>query len=244
VPRQLLPHEPTKVARQLKNRTIKTVERRGKYIVIGLDKGTLVIHLRMSGRLYVRPLENEDMKYERATFDLSGKKEILVLRDPRTLGTIHYYSENEQPKSLAKLGWEPLSVKISAKELKQKFKARSIGVKVVLLDQTIYAGIGNIYASEALWVAKIHPATKANSLSNQQLTALIKAVPAVLTRALKQGGSTLRDFMSPDGDEGSYQNEFRVYGREDEPCSRCGTKIKRITQAQRSTYYCPNCQKK
>jgi formamidopyrimidine-DNA glycosylase len=141
------------------------------------------------------------------------------------------------------MGWEPLEDHVESKDLQAKLASRRMAIKPVLLDQTVWAGIGNIYASEALWDARISPLKPASDLTASELKRLIVSVPKILSHALEKGGSTLRDFADPDGNRGSYQREFLVYGREDEPCDRCGKPLARIVQAQRSTYYCERCQK-
>ncbi|MBI5058538.1 bifunctional DNA-formamidopyrimidine glycosylase/DNA-(apurinic or apyrimidinic site) lyase [candidate division KSB1 bacterium] len=241
IPRQLLPQTPALVSRRIRGRKIVAVNRRGKYILLKLDHGTLVLHLRMSGRLYVRE-GGSALDHERAWIELQPGARTLAFRDVRTLGTIQYYPDDAEIPALRALGWEPLDTTVAPGELRDRLRSRSMAIKPVLLDQSIWAGIGNIYASDSLWVAEIDPRVPANRLSLRQCERLTKSVPAVLTRALGQGGSTLRDFMSPDGMEGSYQKHFRVYDREGEPCSRCHGTIRRIVQAQRSTYFCPGCQ--
>ncbi|MCB1061144.1 MAG: bifunctional DNA-formamidopyrimidine glycosylase/DNA-(apurinic or apyrimidinic site) lyase [Calditrichaeota bacterium] len=244
IPRQLGDTTAKELARFVKNRRVIAVERRGKYIVLELDRGVLLFHLRMTGRLYVAPTTKVLPDYVRAAFSLDDKSLSLYFRDVRTLGTIRFYNSVDEAPELRALGWEPLTTNASAAELKEILRTRSQGIKVVLLDQSIWAGIGNIYASETCWVAGVDPRKSAKLLSLAQCERLCQAVPQVLERALEKGGSTLRDFMSPDGKYGSYQKEFRVYDREGEKCLRCGGTIARIVQAQRSTFFCPKCQKK
>lgn len=243
IARQVVGLTPRTFARRLSGQCIRAVTRRGKYIVIALEHGTLLIHLRMSGQLYVRSVKTAGHAHERAWFELEGERTYLVFRDVRTLGTLHYFGEQDEVTPLARMGWEPLEQSVTAKEFRTALAARASAIKPVLLDQSLWAGIGNIYASEALWEARIDPRKPANTLTLSQCAALIKAIVLVLDRALAKGGSTLKDFMSPDGKRGEYSGEFRVYGREGELCLRCGTKIKRFVQAQRSTYYCGRCQK-
>jgi formamidopyrimidine-DNA glycosylase len=197
----------------------------------------------MSGRLYVRKEKDTAQTHERAHVQLDKGNAILVLRDVRTLGTIQYFAADEVITPLAKLGWEPLSEKVSATEFRAALRGRKSAIKPVLLDQTLWAGIGNIYAAEALWEARIDPRLRANQLSLKRCDLLGEVIVKVLRRALSKGGSTLRDFMSPEGNAGEYSGEFRVYGREGESCYRCGATIKRIVQAQRATFYCAGCQK-
>jgi formamidopyrimidine-DNA glycosylase len=242
IPRQVEPQTPREVAKAVTGQSIRGVERRGKYILIRLDRGLLIVHLRMTGRLYVREAADGERAHERAWFDLDNGR-VLAFRDARTLGVIRYFNGSTTKDLLSELGWEPLSDRVSLAEVKVVLSRRRIAIKPLLLDQKVWAGIGNIYASEILWEAKINPRKRASRLTRKETERLREWVPRVLRRALERGGSTLRDFVGVDGRGGSYQREFRVYGREGEPCLHCGAPIRRIVQAQRSTYYCPRCQK-
>lgn len=244
IPRQLGEMTVKELERKVKGQRVVSVRRRGKYIVISLERGILLVHLRMTGRLFVAPTEKKPSEYLRAGFTLDGGRESLYFRDVRTLGTIRFHDDLNSVKELTSLGWEPLEESISAEQLKERLRTRTQPIKVVLLDQTLWAGVGNIYASEACWVAGIDPRKSAKLLSNAQCQRLCDAVPEVLQAALDKGGSTLRDFMSPEGNYGAYQKEFRVYDREGEACLRCKGAIVKIVQAQRSTYFCSKCQKK
>lgn len=244
VPRQLGSMTASQLAKHVKSKRVLGISRRGKYIVIELEHGVLLVHLRMTGRLFVAPTEKKPHEHLRAGFPLDDGYDTLYFKDVRTLGTLRYFAEREASRELRELGWEPLEDTVTAPLLKAAFKSRSQAIKPVLLDQTIWAGIGNIYASEACWVAELDPRKSAKLLTLAQCVRLCSAVPEVLGRALERGGSSLRDFMSPEGNYGSYQKEFRVYDRADEECLRCGGTIQRIVQAQRSTYFCGKCQKK
>ncbi len=244
IPRQLGTMTAQELNRVVKDQNIVSVTRRGKYILLTLERGLLLVHLRMTGRLYVAATEESPHEHLRAGFALDDRTESLYFRDVRTLGTIRYHRSASGVKELRRLGWEPLEERITGSELKAALTTRTQAIKVVLLDQSLWAGIGNIYASEVCWVSGIDPRKSAKLLSVRQCERLCEAVPEVLRTALTKGGSTLRDFMSPDGKYGAYAKEFRVYDREDEECLRCGKRIKKIVQAQRSTYYCPGCQKK
>jgi formamidopyrimidine-DNA glycosylase len=241
VARQLKPQTPRTLARAVRGQAIHDMRRRGKYILMTLDRGVLLVHLGMTGRLYVRAAGDE-RAHERAWFNLDDGR-VLAFRDARTLGVIRYLSDGEHSSAVDHLGWEPLSDRVSVEELKAALSRRTIAVKPLLLDQKLWAGIGNIYASEILWEAKIAPRKRASRLTRSEMERLIEWVPRVLRRALDQGGSTLRNFVGADGRGGSYQREFRVYGRKGEPCLRCRAPIRRIVQAQRSTFFCPRCQK-
>lgn len=242
IPRQLAPQSPRRVARALQGCLLRSVDRRGKFICVETDRGLLLLHLRMSGRLYVRRADDPASPYERAHFTLDNGC-VLVLHDPRTLGTIRFFAPDEAVVPLLNMGWEPLQDRVTVDRLRAQLARRSQAIKPVLLDQSVWAGIGNIYASEILWEARIDPRTSAQRLASVRLQRIIEAVPRVLQRALDHGGTTLRNFASPDGIPGAYQEEFRVYGSDGEPCRRCGVRIRRIVQAQRSTYFCPACQR-
>jgi formamidopyrimidine-DNA glycosylase len=167
---------------------------------------------------------------------------MLVLRDARTLGTISAVKEASVFED--KLGWEPLLDSFPVAAVREKLHARKMAIKPVLLDQKLWAGIGNIYASEILWEAQISPLKSAASLTRREIERMVAAVPMVLRRAVEKGGSTIRDFMGPEGEAGAYQKQFRVYDRAGLDCLRCGGEIVRVVQAQRSTYYCRKCQQK
>lgn len=244
VPRQLGTMTAKELDRAVKGQTVVSISRRGKYIVIMLERGILLVHLRMTGRLFVSATEKKPSAHLHAGFLLDDGSESLYFRDVRTLGTLRYHKSEAEIKELSALGWEPLEVQVTAKELKPELTKRTQAIKVVLLDQTLWAGVGNIYASEACWVAEVDPRKSAKLLTQSQCERICQAVPEVLQAALSRGGSTLRDFMSPEGNYGSYQKEFRVYDHEGEECLRCGGIIKKIVQAQRSTYFCAKCQKK
>jgi len=243
IPRQLHPQTPRELLRAVKGRVIRSVTRRGKYILIELDNGTLLVHLRMTGRLYVRPSSIPPDPHERASFSLDHSGDVLALRDPRTLGTIRFFPAQAVIEPLAAIGVEPLEDTTDFDALFDRVTRHTIAIKPLLLNQTLFAGIGNIYASEALWQAGIDPRKPAGRLTRPQFRKLADSIRKVLLRAIERGGSTLKDFADPEGRAGSYQKEFVVYGHEGEACSRCGIPIVKIVQAQRSTYFCKGCQK-
>ena len=243
VPRQLQPQTPRSIAQAVRDHTILDVQRRGKYILLRLDRGLLLVHLRMTGRLYVRAASTNAADYERAWFNLDNGR-VLAFRDSRTLGTIRFVPDDRAVELLPRIGWEPLVDRVPSADVKAILARRVIAIKPLLLDQKVWAGIGNIYASEILWEARINPRRRASSLTRAEIERLLEWIPRVLERAIEKGGSTLRNFVGGDGSVGSYQHEFRVYDRKNEPCLRCGAPIRRIVQAQRSTYYCPCCQKR
>ena len=220
---------------------ISSVERRGKHIVIHLgDRGDLVIHLRMSGRLRLHRGENE-VKYTRLVLHLDSGDTVYFV-NPRRLGTVIHYPDGFETD----LGFEPLSPSFTADALGEMAgKSRSL-IKLFLLDQRKIAGVGNIYASEALWRSGIDPQRTAGSLKNDEVAQLHTNIVSVLNDAIAGQGTTIgnsvSDYHPSVGEQGEFQNHLSVYGREAEPCERCGTAIARLKQGGRSTYYCRKCQ--
>src|SRR3954470_10089167 len=213
--------------------------RRAKYGLIGTDRGdTLVFHLGMSGKWRVDPSEIE--KHDHFILDTDDRTRV-VLNDPRRFGSLDLVRSDELTTwpAFAALGPEPLE--ITPGELKCRLAGRTAPIKLLLLDQRIIAGLGNIYVCEALHRSGIHPQRAGGSISIERLRRLVPAIHDVLAEAIAAGGSTLRDFASPDGDLGYFSKSFAVYDREGEPCI-CGGTVKRMVQGGRSTFYCPQCQ--
>ena len=243
-PRLTRPVEPRIVSESLVGETIAAVERRGKYLLWRLASGrTLVIHLRMTGSFrHGGPGALPDDAHRRATLTLDTGAEVAY-RDVRRFGTWELLEHDHlRPYFAARLGPEPLAASFSAARLGALAEGRRVSVKGFLLDQRRLAGIGNIYADEALWRARIHPLRPAGELDPEELARLHRAVRGALRRGVELQGSTLRDYVTPDGDGGGMQHEFHVYGRGVEPCDRCGTSIERIVVAGRGTWFCPRCQ--
>lgn len=242
-PRLTAPRDPDLVAAELAGERIASLRRRGKYLLIAFESGwTLVVHLRMTGSLRRDP-EGDD-PYRRALLELDDGSR-LAYRDVRRFGTWHALAPGElEPYLDARLGPEPLAPGFGAATLRRRLARRRTPIKSALLDQRTVAGVGNIYADEALWRARIHPLTEAGSLSGPQLGALARAIRRALELGLARQGSTLRDYALPDGRAGSMQREFKVYGRLGEPCDRCGMPIERIRVGGRGTWYCPGCQRR
>ena len=244
-PRLTRPVEPGIVARALAGETIASVERRGKYLLWRLASGrTLVVHLRMTGSFrHARTGELPDDAHRRATVALDTGAEVSY-RDVRRFGTWELLDHDHlRPYFTARLGPEPLAPSFSAERLGMLAAGRRLPVKGFLLDQKRLAGVGNIYADEALWRARIHPRRPAGELDETEVARLHRAVRAALRRGVELQGSTLRDYVMPDGDGGGMQHEFHVYGRGGEPCDRCGTPIERIVVSGRGTWLCPRCQR-
>jgi formamidopyrimidine-DNA glycosylase len=225
----------------LANARIASVERRGKHIVIGTsDRGDLVVHLRMSGRLRLARSERES-KYTRLILHLDSGDCVYFI-NPRRLGTAAHYPKGFTPD----LGIEPLTAAFTIESLAALATRSHSPIKTFLLDQRKIAGIGNIYASEALWRSGIAPTREATSLSREEVALLHKDLVSVLNDAIDGQGTTIGNSVSdyhPDvGEQGEFQTHLSVYGRESEPCERCGTIVVRMKQAGRSTYYCSECQ--
>ena len=228
----------------LVGRRVLSVRRRGKYLLMDLDQGLLLWHLGMSGSLRFNDDRSAPQVHDH--FDLDTDRGLLRLNDPRRFGAVVYAASEDSPeavKLLGHLGVEPLNGQFELVDFYQALHQRRATIKQVLLAGDVVVGVGNIYASEALFLAGIRPTLRADRLSKPRAEKLRLAVIDVLARAVQKGGSTLRDFSSADGKEGYFQLEANVYDRAGQPCRVCGTSIRRLVQGQRATYYCPACQK-
>ena len=245
-PRLTRPVDPADVARALVGERIVSLDRRGKYLLWRLASGrTLVVHLRMTGSLRHAPEGRlpEDT-YRRATLAVDSGAAIGY-RDVRRFGTWELLDAEHLGVYLdTRLGPEPLAPSFTAARLASSTAGRTTPVKGFLLDQRRIAGVGNIYADEALWRAQIHPLRPAGDLGTEELTRLHRALRAVLRKGIERRGSTLTDYVTPDGERGAMQDEFHVYGRLGEPCDRCGRPIERIVVGGRGTWFCPHCQRR
>jgi formamidopyrimidine-DNA glycosylase len=232
------------VADQLLNRQVQGVGRRGKYLLVELNEGLLLIHLGMSGSL--RFGQNLPTPGTHDHFDLVTHLGTLRLNDPRRFGAVVYVNSLNDPRAqklLGKLGVEPLSDGFNALAFYEQLHTRHSAIKQVLLAGQVVVGVGNIYASEALFLAGIRPTVLASRLSRPRVARLHAAIRCVLARAVERGGSTLRDFSNADGQSGYFQLEAMVYGRTGLHCKVCAAPVKMIRQGQRATFYCPKCQK-
>ena len=243
-PRLVRPYEPAEVAAELEGERVEAVERRGKYLVVRFESGrVLLIHLRMTGSLLCAPsgsLPNDP--HRRAVVKLDDGSDVAY-RDVRRFGTWLLLEPDEtEPYLAARVGEEPLETLFTAARLGERLAGRRTSLKAALLDQRTLAGMGNIYVDEALWRARLNPLRPAAGLDRNELRRLHRGIRAALEHGLARQGSTLRDYRLPDGSGGSMQEEFRVYGRRDEPCDRCGTVIARTQVAGRTTWFCPTCQ--
>lgn len=236
---------PAELPQLLPGQEIKTIGRRGKYLLIGFDHGTLILHLGMSGHLRILPKATPPRKHDH--FDLVVGDQVLRLSDPRRFGAVLWCGREEgsveQHILLRGLGVEPLDEIFTAEMLYRQTRKRSAPIKQVLLAGDIVVGVGNIYASESLFKARINPKTAAHRIGLARYEKLAQAIRETLAAAIEQGGSTLRDFMSVSGQPGYFQQSYFVYDRAGQPCRVCGALVRQLKQGQRSTFYCPNCQK-
>lgn len=225
----------------LRGRKVTATARRGKYMIFTLDdERSLVIHLRMTGEMRVVPATSPVHRHDRLAFRLSSGYDWRF-KDLRKFGRAYLVEDPDE--IVAKLGPEPLSPDFSAAYLRKKLAGRTAPIKSLLLDQRIVAGIGNIYADESLFRARIHPRRPAGSLNPEEIEALTQAIKTVLQQAIAEMGTTLRDYRRPDGSVGSFQNSLQVFRRTGEPCPSCGAPIQRIIVGGRSTHFCPREQK-
>ena len=228
--------------RRLAGLKVRGVHRRGKYLLVDLGDGHLILHLGMSGSLRVLPPGTPAEKHDH--FDLVLGDRLLRLRDPRRFGAVLWTRQEVHAHPLiANLGVEPLSRMLDAARLYALTRAHRAAIKLFLMDGRRIVGVGNIYASESLFRAGIDPRTPANRLSLARCARLAKAIKVTLRAAIRAGGSSLRDYVGASGRRGEAQSRHLVYEREGKPCRRCGATIRRLVQGQRSTYYCPRCQK-
>jgi formamidopyrimidine-DNA glycosylase len=244
-PRLVRPFEPFAVAAELEGERVAALDRRGKYLIVRFESGrVLLIHLRMTGSLrHAGAGKLGDDPHRRAVVNLDDGSDVAY-RDVRRFGTWHVLEPHEVDDYLGRrLGGEPLERTFTAKRLGERLADRRAPLKAALLDQRTVAGLGNIYVDEALWRAQLHPLREAGTLDADELSRLTRAIREALRAGIRRQGASLRDYAQPDGRRGRAQERFRVYGREGEPCSRCGTPVDKIRSAGRGTWYCPNCQR-
>ncbi len=234
---------PRTLERELAGAAITAVERRAKYLLVVCDRGTLIIHLGMSGRLWIVDAKTPPATHDH--FDLVlDNGAIARLRDPRRFGLILWQPRGKPaPAVLANLGPEPFDAAFSGEWLYSQTRNRSAAIKQVIMDSRVVVGVGNIYASEALFRAGIHPKSPARRIGRDRYAKLVDHIRETLQDAIRAGGSTLRDYVGSNGQAGYFQNEHLVYGRGGEPCRTCGTSVRELRQGQRSTFYCPRCQR-
>ena len=226
----------------LAGRTVGNIRRRGKYLLVDVGDGHLILHLGMSGSLRVLPPDTPAGKHDH--FDLLLGDRLLRLRDPRRFGAVLWaQGDVDAHPLLAHLGIEPLSRALTPARLHALTRGNRIAIKNFLMDGRRIVGVGNIYASESLFRARINPRKRAGRLTLKESALLSKAIKDTLQAAIRAGGSSLRDFVGTGGESGYAQQRHYVYDRAGKNCRRCKTPIRKLTQGQRSTYYCPTCQK-
>lgn len=266
---------PSVLKRRLQGRVVRELLRHGKYLIAVLDDGgRLLLHLGMTGQLFVEQAQNPRLlasaqrdgivparrrkgpkfasevpptprfvpdrhTHFRVEFEDAGPR--IFFRDMRKFGKVRWLEPGDTEKRLSRLGMDALHV--TPRVLREAAAVRSVPVKTLLLDQAVLAGVGNIYADEALFAARLDPRRPANRLSHAECARLAKAVRQVLRRAIALGGSSIRDYVTPDGADGRYQTKHKVYQRFGQPCRRCRTPIQRVRLGQRATHFCPGCQK-
>jgi formamidopyrimidine-DNA glycosylase len=236
---------PPQLPEILAGHTVRGTARRGKYLLILFEHGTLIVHLGMSGHLRVLPHDTPPKKHDH--FDLQLGEQVLRLSDPRRFGAVLWHAVDEGDIEnhllLRGLGVEPLGEAFDGEWLYRQTRNRTAAIKQVLLAGDIVVGVGNIYASESLFQARINPKTPAHRIGLVRYERLALAIREILAAAIEQGGSSLRDFINVNGQSGYFQQNYFTYARTGEPCRICNTPIRQIVQGQRSTFYCPNCQK-
>lgn len=229
---------------KLSGRKIKAIGRRGKFLLFNFNDGlTMVSHLRMEGKYFIRQVDQPLEKHTHVVFLLNDGQQLRY-NDVRKFGRMQLVltAALKQLPSLAKLGPEPLSPAFKVEDFAAALAKKNKAIKPALLDQTLVAGLGNIYADEVLWLSRIHPLTKCNQLKENEIKLLHAKIIQELTAAVKAGGTTIRTYTDAFENSGKFQFELHVYGREGKPCQRCGTTIKKIRVAQRGTHFCPQCQ--
>jgi formamidopyrimidine-DNA glycosylase len=245
-PRLTRPVDPAGVAAELEGERVAALDRRGKYLIVRFESGrVLLIHLRMTGQLLYVDGESTPAAdaHRRAVVRLDDGSDV-VYRDLRRFGTWLLVEPGELDLYLGeRLGREPLGRGFTAKRLSEAISSRRAPIKAALLDQRRLAGIGNIYADEALWRARVHPLEPAGELGPEEVASVHRGIRAALKAGIARQGATLSDYRTPAGESGRMQHEFKVYGREGEPCERCGTPIEKIRAVGRGTWYCPSCQR-
>jgi formamidopyrimidine-DNA glycosylase len=238
---------PPEITALLPGQRIEAVERRAKYLLLHTEAGSALLHLGMSGVLRVLPPDAPVGMHDHVVFAVertpTQAPRVLRFTDPRRFGCLLWQAPGETHELLAGLGPEPLTDAFDGDLLWRRSRGRKAAVKLFLMDNAIVVGVGNIYASEALFAAGVDPRRAAGTVSRARYARLADEVKRILAWAIERGGTTLRDFLSPDGAPGYFFRELNVYGRRGEPCHVCGTPIRQVTLGQRSTFWCPRCQK-
>ncbi|MBX2837864.1 MAG: bifunctional DNA-formamidopyrimidine glycosylase/DNA-(apurinic or apyrimidinic site) lyase [Gammaproteobacteria bacterium] len=227
---------------QLENSVVRSVDRRGKYLLIKVDAGTAIVHLGMSGSLRINEPTEPRRKHDHVEWFLRSGQ-VLRLHDPRRFGCVLWQAAHTPEHTLlASLGPEPLGNEFNDDYLFHATRRRNVAIKNLIMNSHVVVGVGNIYASESLFLAGIRPGKAAKRISKRDSTHLCESIKSTLERSIHQGGTTLRDFVNSDGNPGYFKQSLYVYDREGQPCKQCRSVIKQKTLGQRSTYYCPTCQ--
>lgn len=233
---------PTNISSDLRGKTVRSVERRAKYLLINFDNGTLIMHLGMSGRLQTLTTKTPAQKHDHVDINF-GNGICLRLTDPRRFGAVLWTTTSPFDHKLLKdLGPEPFDSNFTGKHLSSLAQRKKVAVKLFIMDAKNVVGVGNIYASEALFAAQIDPRTPSNQVSPQQYTLLAKHIKRILKLAIEKGGTTLKDFLDTDGKPGYFSQKLQVYGRDTQKCYKCTSIIESVVLGQRNTFYCPECQ--
>ena len=234
---------PRSFAGAVGGQAIRNLRRRAKYLIFDLERGSLLLHLGMSGSLRLLPSDTPPLTHDHVDLVLDDAV-CLRFNDPRRFGSLLWTNQDplEHPL-LAALAPEPLSDEFNATYLARALKGRRVAIKQAIMNSQVVVGVGNIYASEALFRARIRPRRAAGRLRREEIGALVEAIKAVLEDAIRAGGTTLRDYINPDGMPGYFRQKLYVYERAGEPCLACATPVKQFVQGQRSTYFCPQCQR-
>jgi len=229
------------IDRNLPGQVVTSVTRRAKYLLINTRKGTAILHLGMSSSVSIVDHDTPAGVHDHVDIDFATGK-TLRFRDPRRFGSLHWTKDVRHHWLLEKLGPEPLGDEFHGDYLRQKSRGRRVSIKQFIMNAFIVVGVGNIYASEVLFLSGIHPRRSAGRIANGRMTLLVDSIKTVLERAIAAGGTTLKDFSGGDGEPGYFQQQLEVYGRAKESCRRCEREISLIVIGQRSTFYCKNCQ--
>jgi len=233
---------PADLPERMQGQTVNAVERRAKYLLLHQDSGTTMVHLGMSGSLRLSHGGEPRRLHDHVELRLASDH-YLRFNDPRRFGSWLWTSDWRSHALISSLGPEPLGEDFTADYLWQKARGRRTAIKAFIMNHQVVVGVGNIYASEALFIAGIHPARAAGRVSLVRMTRLVDAIRLILAQAITQGGTTLRDFINSDGKPGYFRQSLRVYGQEGAPCGLCGTLLRGAKIGQRSTVYCPKCQR-
>lgn len=233
---------PAQLAQWIEGDQVQWIERRAKYLLFRFARGTMIIHLGMSGSLRILPADTPAGKHDHVDLVLDSGQ-LLRLTDPRRFGAVLWQENGTEHSLLASLGPEPLSDSFSAEYLQRCCVGRRTAIKTLIMNSAVVVGVGNIYANEALYHAGINPRRAAGRIAAARLARLVEAIKQVLEAAIKQGGTTLRDFVGGDGKPGYFKQELHVYGRGGEPCLWCGETLSEVKLGQRSTVFCRHCQR-